>query len=70
MIVVFLQYRLGIFGFLPPADAPTANDPSLAVRDVVLALETVKANIAAVGGDAGRVTVGGQSAGASMSRSE
>lgn len=69
MIVVFLQYRLGVLGFLPPKEAPTAKDPNLAVRDVVLALKTVQANIAAVGGDPGRVTVGGQSAGASLTRS-
>lgn len=69
MVVVFVQYRLGVLGFLPPKDAPTAKDPNLAVRDVVLALKSVQANIGAVGGDPARVTVGGQSAGASLSRS-
>ncbi|CAK9781589.1 alpha/beta-hydrolase [Cutaneotrichosporon oleaginosum] len=68
IVVVFLQYRLGVLGFLPPDGASTVNDPNLAVRDVVLALNTVKANIASVGGDPERVTVGGQSAGASLTR--
>lgn len=70
IIVVFVQYRLGVLGFLPPDGASTINDPNLAVRDVVLALNSVKANIAAVGGDPSRVTVGGQSAGASLTRSK
>ncbi|GMK55331.1 hypothetical protein CspeluHIS016_0203870 [Cutaneotrichosporon spelunceum] len=69
IVVVFAQYRLGVLGFLPPEGASTINDPNLAVRDAVLALNAVKTNIAAMGGDPSHVTLGGQSAGASLTRS-
>lgn len=68
IIVVFIQYRLGILGFLPPSQAPTSSDPNFALRDAILALNTVHDNIGAVGGDSAKVTVGGQSAGASLIR--
>ncbi|BEJ16038.1 hypothetical protein CspHIS471_0506430 [Cutaneotrichosporon sp. HIS471] len=68
IVAVFAQYRLGVLGFLPPEGASTINDPNLAVRDAVLALNAVKTNIAAMGGDPSRVTLGGQSAGASLTR--
>ncbi|WOO83316.1 Para-nitrobenzyl esterase [Vanrija pseudolonga] len=69
IVSVFVQYRLGALGFLPPPIAESSNDPNLAVMDVVLALRVVRDNIRAAGGDPGRVTVGGQSAGATLIRS-
>jgi para-nitrobenzyl esterase len=57
-VVVTLNYRLGLDGFPPFREV--AN---LGLRDMVAALEWVRANIAAFGGDPARVTVFGQSAG-------
>ncbi|MBP2472341.1 para-nitrobenzyl esterase [Crossiella equi] len=62
VVFVAVNYRLGIPGFLELEDAP-ANRGLL---DVVLALAWVRDNIAAFGGDPGRVTVFGQSAGAKL----
>lgn len=68
IVVIFPQYRLGVLGHLPPPVAPTGGDPNYALRDIVTSLEVVRDNIAAAGGDPAAVTVGGQSAGASMTR--
>ncbi|MEV5981932.1 carboxylesterase family protein [Streptomyces sp. NPDC052114] len=62
VVLVTLNYRLGIAGFLDLPDAP-ANRGLL---DVVAALRWVRANIAAFGGDPGNVTLFGQSAGATI----
>lgn len=59
VVLVSLGYRLGIEGFLHLADAPDNRG----VRDWLAALEWVRDNIAAFGGDPARVTVAGQSAG-------
>jgi para-nitrobenzyl esterase len=60
VVVVAANYRLGALGFL--------NDPVLganfAILDQVAALQWVRDNIEAFGGDASRVTVFGYSAGA------
>lgn len=60
VIVVSPSYRLGVEGFMPIAGAPDNR----AILDWVLALEWVRDNIAAFGGDPARVTLSGQSAGA------
>ncbi|NGO10559.1 carboxylesterase family protein, partial [Streptomyces sp. HC44] len=62
VVLVTLNYRLGIAGFLDLPGAP-ANRGLL---DVVAALRWVRENIAAFGGDPHNVTVFGQSAGATI----
>ena len=59
VVCVTVGYRLGVDGFAPLDDVPT----NLALRDLLLALDWVRENIAAFGGDPDRVTVAGQSAG-------
>jgi para-nitrobenzyl esterase len=59
VLLVSLGYRLGIEGFLHLRDAPDNRG----VRDWIAALEWVRDNIAAFGGDPARVTIAGQSAG-------
>ncbi|ALO06314.1 Putative carboxylesterase [Streptomyces venezuelae] len=59
VVVVSLGYRLGIEGFLHLEDAPDNRG----VRDWIAALEWVRDNIAAFGGDPDKVTIAGQSAG-------
>ncbi|SKA80492.1 para-nitrobenzyl esterase [Agreia bicolorata] len=65
VVVVTINYRLGAFGFLDLTGLlPDGGfDSNLAVKDTLLALRWVQANIAAFGGDAGQVTVFGESAG-------
>ncbi len=60
VVLVSLNYRLGIDGFALLPDAP-ANRGLL---DQIAALEWVRDSIAAFGGDPGNVTVFGESAGA------
>ncbi|MEU1533750.1 carboxylesterase/lipase family protein [Streptomyces fagopyri] len=60
LVVVTLNYRVGVEGFARIEGAP-ANRGLL---DQVAALEWVRENIPAFGGDPGRVTVFGESAGA------
>ena len=59
VVTVSVNYRLGAEGFLVIDGAPTNR----AVRDWLLALEWVRDNIEAFGGDPGKVTIAGQSAG-------
>jgi para-nitrobenzyl esterase len=59
-VVVTVSYRLGALGFT------TRSGPTPALTDLVAALEWVGDHAAAFGGDPGRVTVAGQSAGAAM----
>ncbi|CAM5333747.1 carboxylic ester hydrolase [Streptomyces spiroverticillatus] len=59
VLLVSLGYRLGIEGFLHLDDAPDNRG----VRDWIAALEWVRDNIAAFGGDPAKVTIAGQSAG-------
>ncbi len=66
-VVVTLNYRLGLLGFLahPALDAEGHPFGNYGIMDQQAALRWVQKNIAAFGGDKDRVTLGGQSAGAS-----
>lgn len=69
VVIVTINYRIGALGFLDLTSLSTADeqfDSNLALRDVLLALEWVRDNIAAFGGDADRVTVFGESAGGGL----
>ncbi|RSD19611.1 carboxylesterase family protein [Amycolatopsis eburnea] len=59
-VVVTLNYRLGILGFLSAEGIP----PNLGIADQLAALDWVRDNIAAFGGNPAELTLGGQSAGA------
>jgi para-nitrobenzyl esterase len=60
VVCVTINYRLAAEGFLYLDESPA----NLGLLDQVAALEWVQGNIAAFGGDPGKVTVAGQSAGA------
>jgi para-nitrobenzyl esterase len=69
VVLVTINYRLGPLGFLSLADLlgeDYESSANLGVLDVVAALEWVRDNIAGFGGDPGKVTVFGESAGAGM----
>lgn len=60
VVVVTINYRLGALGFL----RHTGATGSEGIADQILALQWVRDNIAAFGGDPGNVTIFGESAGA------
>ncbi len=66
-VVVTVNYRLGIFGWLDMPQLKTgeavADSGNFATLDQIQALKFVNANIEAFGGDKGNVTVMGESAG-------
>lgn len=67
VVVVTINYRLGRFGsFAHPlltAEAKGGAVANYGVMDMIASLEWVKRNIGAFGGDAGNVTIFGESAG-------
>jgi len=66
VVLVTINYRLGVFGFLATADlAKEANGAAgnYGLLDMVAALQWVKANIRNFGGDPENVTIFGESAG-------
>jgi para-nitrobenzyl esterase len=67
-IVVSINYRLGVLGYLAhpalSAESPNGVSGNYGLLDQIAALEWVKANIGAFGGDAANVTIAGESAGA------
>ena len=62
VILVSLNYRLGLFGFFAHPALQSA-DADCGLLDQIAALTWVKHNIQAFGGDPGKVTVMGESAG-------
>jgi para-nitrobenzyl esterase len=64
VVVVNVTYRLGVFGGFELEDLGEGFDDNLCLRDQVAALQWVRDNIGAFGGDPDRVTVFGESAGA------
>lgn len=70
VIVVTFNYRLGAFGFLAhpelTSESPHHASGNYALTDVLAALRWVRNNIATFGGDPGRVTIFGESAGAAI----
>lgn len=67
VVFVSVNYRLGPLGFLAhpalSAESPQHASGNYGILDNVAALQWVQRNIAAFGGDAGRVTIFGESAG-------
>ena len=68
VIVVTVQYRMGVFGYLHLAHLPDGKDypdtQNLGLLDQKMALKWVHENIAGFGGDPDNVTIWGESAGA------
>ena len=60
VVLVTINYRVNVHGFLKIKGVPS----NLALRDMLFALRWVQDNIASFGGDPDKVTVFGQSAGA------
>lgn len=69
IVVVTINYRLGVFGFLAhpelSAESPNKVSGNYGILDQMAALHWIQRNISAFGGDPSRVTIAGQSAGAS-----
>ncbi len=68
-VVVTLNYRVGVFGFFALPQLQTGTDPqgdsgNFALLDILQALRFVRDEIEEFGGDPGKVTLMGQSAGA------
>jgi para-nitrobenzyl esterase len=64
VVLVTCNYRLGALGFLDAR--PAGGVANCGLRDAIAALEWVRDNIGAFGGDPGRVTVFGESAGGGL----
>ena len=69
IIVVSAAYRLNIMGFLALPGMKEEGAGNFAILDAVEALKWVNKNIGAFGGDPGKVTIAGQSAGSRNVRS-
>lgn len=69
VVLVTINYRLGLFGWLShdalraSAESPEDASGNFGTLDIVRGLEWVQENIAQFGGDPGRVTIFGESAG-------
>ena len=66
IVVVTANYRLGVFGFLAHPELSAEQDGhsgNYGILDQIAALEWVRENVAAFGGDPERITIAGESAG-------
>lgn len=67
VVIVSINYRLGVFGYFAhrglSAESPDGVSGNYGVLDQIAALQWVKRNIAAFGGDPANVTIAGESAG-------
>lgn len=67
-VVVAINYRLGVFGYLAhpqlSTESPHGVSGNYGLLDQIAALQWVRQNIAAIGGDPANVTIAGESAGA------
>ncbi|MFY9137367.1 carboxylesterase family protein [Zwartia sp.] len=63
MIVVSINYRLGLFGFMPHPAMDAASNGNLGLEDQREAMRWVQKNIAAFGGNPNNITIAGESAG-------
>jgi para-nitrobenzyl esterase len=67
VVLVTINYRLGLLGYMAHPELTKESEHHVSgnygMLDQLAALEWVRANIAAFGGDAGRVTIFGESAG-------
>ncbi|KAG0695320.1 Alpha/Beta hydrolase protein [Suillus ampliporus] len=64
VITVAIQYRLGLFGFLPGEAVKEGGALNVGLLDQHYALQWVQAHIGSFGGDPTKVTIWGESAGA------
>lgn len=65
IIGVTMNYRLSAWGFLSSKEVADGGDSNFGLRDQRMSLEWIRENIAAFGGDPAKVTIWGESAGAS-----
>ncbi|XP_017759226.1 PREDICTED: neuroligin-4, X-linked-like [Eufriesea mexicana] len=69
VIVITLNYRLGILGFLrtrPYPDRTPGSGGNLALKDIAMGLRWIRENIAAFGGDPTNITLIGHDTGAAL----
>ncbi|XP_041783182.1 neuroligin-4, X-linked-like [Anopheles merus] len=67
VIVVTVNFRLGILGFLKTrASLSPGSGGNLGLMDIILALQWVRDNIASFGGDPKRITIVGHDTGAAL----
>lgn len=68
IVFVSVEYRLNVFGFLahPALTQDPAAQTNFGLHDCRFALEWIRRNIGAFGGDPDNVTIGGQSAGSNL----
>ncbi|XP_075214398.1 juvenile hormone esterase-like isoform X2 [Lycorma delicatula] len=66
VVIVTLEYRLGVFGFLNTLNKNAPGNAGL--KDQVLALKWIKNNINSFGGDPSKVTIFGSSAGSASAQ--